>query len=227
MGRTAGLAKEQRRVLAELGRLPTLGAFYLGGGTAVAFHLGHRRSHDLDLFSRTSTVDLELVSTEVGAISTAAVVGATDAVLKVRVGTVPVDVVRYPYPLLRRPVAGPEGFPVASLLDLAAMKLAAVAKRGIRRDFWDLHEIVTRSSVSLALALRAYCSRFGLAKADLYHVLRALTHFDDAEAEPLPRGMRPAKWRAITQYFSEQAPRALRAVVRVGAAPRAQRLRGA
>ena len=39
--------------------------------------------------------------------------------------------------------------PVASLRDLAAMELAAVAKRGVRREYWDLYEILTRTRLTL------------------------------------------------------------------------------
>lgn len=46
----------------------------------------------------------------------------------------------------------PGGFPLAGLRDLAAMKLSAIAKRGVRRDFWDLHEIISRTEVSLQAA---------------------------------------------------------------------------
>lgn len=54
---------------------------------------------------------------------------------------VPVDVVRYRYPLLE-PTDVFASVHVAGLRDLAAMKLGAVARRGIRRDFWDLRAVL-------------------------------------------------------------------------------------
>ncbi|HEY3495126.1 MAG TPA: hypothetical protein VGK73_10590 [Polyangiaceae bacterium] len=66
----------------------------------------------------------------------------TNAALHGRIGSVPVDVVNYPYPLLNPTEEGPGGFAVASLEDLAVMKLAATARRGIRRDFWDPRQVV-------------------------------------------------------------------------------------
>lgn len=77
-----------------------------------------------------------------------------------KVGETPVDIVDYPYPPLEPPGAGPLGFPVAGRLDLATMKLAAIARRGIRRDFWDLHALV-QSGISLAAAADAYLRRIG------------------------------------------------------------------
>ncbi len=43
-------------LLAWLGRRKFLRRFYLGGGTALALQLGHRRSVDLDFFSETDPV---------------------------------------------------------------------------------------------------------------------------------------------------------------------------
>lgn len=51
MGRSTSLADEQQRTLERLRPLVAADALYLAGGTAVAHHIGHRRSLDLDLFS--------------------------------------------------------------------------------------------------------------------------------------------------------------------------------
>ena len=216
MGKPTGLAKEQRRALDRLKRVPGLDRFYLAGGSAVAMHLHHRRSLDLDLFSVSEAVDL-------GALARAArskagdveVVSLTDASLRLRVGEVPVDIVRYPYPPLDPPTTGREGFPVAGLRDLAAMKLAAIARRGIRRDFWDLYAIAG-AGLSLRDAADAYVAKFKVAEPDLYHVLRALTYFDDAEKDPvLPPGLSLRRWKQVKEFFEAEAPKLL-AAERVG-----------
>lgn len=61
MGNSPCLAEEQLRALDRLSRVPELTAFYLAGGTAIAHHLGHRVSRDLDLFSQQAHVDLDAV----------------------------------------------------------------------------------------------------------------------------------------------------------------------
>ena len=134
---------------------------------------------------------------------------STDATIHLRAGGVLLDLVRYPYALLEPPVAGPGGMPVAGLLDLATMKLAAIARRGLRRDFWELYAIHD-AGVSLSDAMTAYHERFGTAEADAYHVLRSLTYFDDAEAEAVfPAGLTEARWRRMKDFFVEEAPRQL------------------
>jgi hypothetical protein len=65
MGDTAGLSDEQHRALDRLSPLPTLEAFYLAGGSAIAIRLLHRRSLDLDFFSRGPTADLDAVKRSV------------------------------------------------------------------------------------------------------------------------------------------------------------------
>lgn len=171
----------------------------------MAFHLEHRRSRDLDLFTFSGEVSIEPFKALVTRDVDAEVVAATDVAIHLRLGATPVDVVRYRYPLLDPPVAGPGGWPTANLRDLAAMKLAAISRRGLRRDFWDLAEMLS-AGVSLSQAGEAYRVRFGRSEADLYHVSRALTFFDDAERDPvLPEGMSQRRWAQIRAVFEERA----------------------
>ena len=45
------LARGHKRALSALGPVMEAAGFYLGGGTAIALQLGHRRSMDLDWFT--------------------------------------------------------------------------------------------------------------------------------------------------------------------------------
>jgi hypothetical protein len=209
MAKASRLAPEQLRALGRVAKIPGVERFYLAGASAIAWHLGHRLSLDLDLFSKTARVSLRGIRDRTRGVRGMAVLDTTDAVLKLDVDDVPVDLVKYPYPPLEEPVKGPGGFPVAGLRDLAAMKLSAVARRGIKRDFWDLYEIA-RAGISLREAGAAYVQRFGTSHADLYHVQRALTWFEDAEKNPVPlAGITPAKWKRIKAFFLDEAPRLL------------------
>ncbi|MBP7676723.1 MAG: nucleotidyl transferase AbiEii/AbiGii toxin family protein [Thermoanaerobaculia bacterium] len=99
------------------------------------------------------------------------------------------------------------GIALASLLDLAAMRLGALSRRGLRQDFWDLAEILRRGGVTLEEACRANCERYGVAEADLHHVLRAQTWFEDAERDPVyPAGLTEAAWHDIQASFLREAP---------------------
>jgi hypothetical protein len=84
MGKSTKLATEQLRALGSLRAVRGIERFYLAGGTAVAVHLHHRQSRDLDLFSLSPDIDLsalaERLSTELPDVK---VQSMTDAALRV------------------------------------------------------------------------------------------------------------------------------------------------
>jgi len=183
--------------------------FYLAGGSAIAFHLHHRRSRHLDLFGPAKAPFAPFQALATARTRAVEVIEVGDATLRLRLGNVPVDIVRYPHRLLERPVPGPHGVLIATLRDLATMKLAAAARRGLARDFWDIYAIA-KSGLTLAEMSQAYVERFEVAESDLYHVWRALLWFEDAGRErPRPEGMTPALWRRIRAYFEREVPRLL------------------
>jgi hypothetical protein len=212
MGKSPGLAPQQQRTLARLKPLLDEHGLYLAGGGAVAHHIGHRQSLDIDLFSLEPDIDLARFRDEaIGSLEDAKTLGLTDATLRLEVSGSPIDVVKYLYAPLDPPQPGPEGVLVAGERDLATMKLAAVSQRGIRRDFWDLYELLNHG-ISLGEALDSYATRFGVAHSDLYHVLRALTYFDDAEQDQvMPRGLTSGRWHKIRAFFEHAAPSELTA----------------
>jgi len=209
MAKTTRLAPQQLRALDRLTAFPVARQFYLAGASAITWHLGHRRSTDLDLFSLRGTVSLSKVEAAAANLEGAHLRYTTDAVVAFELDGVPIDMVKYPYALLEKPTPGPHGYPVAGRLDLAAMKLVAIARRGIARDFWDLYELLG-SGIALGDAGRAYLERFGKAESDLYHVQRALTWFEDAETDPRkPIGLTPALWKRIKLFFERESPKLL------------------
>ncbi len=211
MAEPARIPKPQRRALDRLSLVPPMTGFYLAGGTAVALHLGHRTSLDLDFFSIEPDVELEVAKAAIrAAFDDAQTVRQTDAAVHLLCDGMPIDLIRYPYPPLEPLQRGISGISIAGLLDLATMKLSAIARRGLRRDFWDLAEIAIRGSITLRQASEGYVRRFGVAEADLYHVYRALTYFEDAERDSvLPDGLTQDAWRNLKGFFRREAPRLL------------------
>jgi hypothetical protein len=70
--------------------------------------------------------------------------------------------------------------------------------------------VIAKNGHSLAQMAADFRMKFGREASDLYHVIRALTYFDDAEADPIfPRGMTPVLWKEVRSYFSREAPRLL------------------
>ena len=112
----------------------------------------------------------------------------------------------YAYPLLRPLVASPWPFCLAAVEDIAAMKVAAIAGRGSRKDFVDLY-VVCREVMPLAKVLRLFDEKFHGVPFERYHVLKSLTHFDDAEREPMPEMIRPVRWEEVRAFLVKEAPR--------------------
>ncbi|MBI2373685.1 MAG: nucleotidyl transferase AbiEii/AbiGii toxin family protein [Deltaproteobacteria bacterium] len=206
MAKARSLAPEQLRALGRIAKLPGIDRFYLAGASAITWHLGHRRSRDLDLFSIDLNVSLERLQWATRRERGVQVIEATESAVALKVGSIPVDLVRYPYPPLETPAPGPLEFPVAGLRDLAAMKLAAIARRGLRRDFWDLYELA-HAGVPIREAAYCYVQRFGTTAADVYHVQRALTWFEDAERDPRAvAGLSAKRWDRIKTFFRAETP---------------------
>jgi hypothetical protein len=86
MGKPTALAQEQDRALGRLSEIPDTRGLYLAGGSAVALHLGHRRSNDLDFFSVSSSINLtEMRERILDAAPDVETVSVTDACIRLRV----------------------------------------------------------------------------------------------------------------------------------------------
>ena len=203
------MSEPQRAVLQRLGPLVPAKKFYLGGGTAVALHLGHRRSADLDWFAGEPFGDPLRLAADLRDHGLEVAVTGTDAgTLHATIEGVQTTFLEYRYPLLEEPVELPEhGCRLAALEDLACTKLSAIAGRGARRDFIDLWAIF-RSGMTLHRALQRYTEKYGV--ADVAHLLRSLVYFDDAATEAMPVMLWVVSWDEIRQAFEDWVKEAVR-----------------
>ncbi|HPC84147.1 MAG TPA: nucleotidyl transferase AbiEii/AbiGii toxin family protein [Thermoanaerobaculaceae bacterium] len=169
--------------------------FYLAGGTALALRLGHRESDDLDFFSAQLEDVSGLQARLLDALPDLAVTSVAPRTLNSLVGGVQVSFFGYRYPpLARADEPAPGVLPLAGVADIAAMKLAAIASRGSRKDFVDLWFLL-QQGISLEQALDWFRRKYAM--TDFGHVVRALVYFDDADEEPELRMLRPAAWADI------------------------------
>jgi hypothetical protein len=216
-----------REAVERLGERGFAGDFYLAGGAALALHLGHRSARDLDLMSGvdrlTPSDRRDLLSELLAEESTTRVETARDGYLFVRwPGQVGVRFFWYPYPLVDPLVpapalaGGPGAQPpvrlgVASLVDLALMKLGAVISRGTRRDFVDLY-LATRR-LPLADVLAKADEKFGHVGDFALQAYKALADPSEAEDEPMPRLARPLDWGEVAGWAQAEAAAAGRAAL--------------
>jgi hypothetical protein len=189
------LGRRQLLVLRRLGRFLEASPFYLAGGTGLALHLGHRRSVDFDWFcERPIEQPLRLARQIEDSGLSVDVEDVERGTLHARASGVRLSFLEYRYPLLRPLLTAREpGLRVASLEDIAAMKLAAVAQRGSRKDFVDLFAL--GRVLTLEQMLDLYRRKYGI--RDAGHVLFGLSYFDDADKERMPVMLRRWSWAEI------------------------------
>jgi hypothetical protein len=191
------LPQEQLACLRELAPVATELGFFLGGGTAVALHRGHRRSVDFDWFaSRFPGMPVDLQESLAGRGIVLEPTALAEGTVHGRIAGVKVSFFEFRPALLEPLVEWPAiGCRLASCPDLAAMKLLAVAQRGTKKDFVDVHELARQ--MPLAAMLACYQRRFGV--TDTSRLLASLCFFDGAEDEPMPVMLRPLGWETVKQ----------------------------
>lgn len=184
------------------------GSGVLMGGTALAIHLRHRRSRDLDVFVHES-FDPDAVLEELRAVATVAVESIAAGTLNCRVGGVKVQ---FLHARGQRPIDPPQfvdGLPVGSVRDIAATKYKVVGDRGELRDYYDLMRIQTDAGISPQTGLRLYAQRFGvgLDHPSVAHIVRALGSFGDVADDPWLAGAAPdADLDTVSSYWKQRQP---------------------
>lgn len=103
-----------------------------------------------------------------------------------------VDIVNYPYPWIDSPVVEND-VTLASIQDIAAMKLSAITNRGTKKDFIDYYFLL--KTYSLEELLDLYVRKFS--DAQLFTAIKSLTYFQDAEADPMPRMTESLDWENV------------------------------
>jgi hypothetical protein len=115
--------------------------YYLVGGTAIALHLGHRRSIDFDLFTL-SKLNKASVRAKLSKIPFEKVPVFEDFdQLHILINQVKVTFFSFPYPVTH-PVKVGSLISMPSLLTLAAMKAFALGRRSKWKDYVDLFFIL-------------------------------------------------------------------------------------
>lgn len=163
----------------------------LVGGTALALQLGHRNSVDIDLFG-THEMDKQRLSQVLSHYAHVEQLRGSKSINVFLINGVKVDIVNYRYPWLAPPVTA-AGIRMASVRDIAAMKIAAITQRGSKKDFIDLYFLLEQFSLPEVLSL--YKQK--ITDGNEWMALRSLPYFEDADREPLPKMYHDISWPAI------------------------------
>jgi len=177
---------------------------YLAGGTALALLIGHRISVDLDFFSQHEFNEAQLIAKLVS-LPEFVQDGTVQWTVWGKIGETRFSMFYYKYPLLEKTIPF-EGIQLASLADIAAMKIHAIEDRGTRRDFVDVYFL--SKNYSLEDMLGFYQKKYAVLEDHLYSILRALDYFEDAEKESqMPKMKSSVNWEEVKEYFRKEARR--------------------
>ncbi len=193
----ATIHPETLQLLKDIQAVDALSDFYLVGGTSLALQIGHRVSIDLDLFS-TSTTSIEAIPDHIHPFGTIRILNQTPYILNLFIDDIKVDFVSYRYPFLIEPLLE-DGLKLATIPDIAAMKLAAITGRGSKKDFIDLYFIL--KIYSLPELFEFYQAKYP--DGSDFLVFKSLTYFEDAEIEPMPKMIKQVAWEEVKQTIIE------------------------
>lgn len=167
-------------------RLPN--QLYLGGGTAVAVHLEHRESRDLDFFFHEHAVNLDTLAEQLSSAGDFAITSESAGTLRglyadTKVEFFHADEVR-PQHLLEEPTSV-GGLRVAGLKDLMAMKLKVVGDRGELRDYYDIKTIEQQTGLTVEDGLALFTEHYDVSSTSdtIRHIVTALGYLDDIEED--------------------------------------------
>ncbi len=177
---------------------------YLAGGTALALQIGHRISVDLDFFTKREFNEKELAA-KLTALPEFIQDGTTKWTVWGKIGQTKFSMFYYKYPLLE-PTVPFGNIQLASLPDIAAMKIQAIEGRGTRRDFVDAYFLAKK--YTLEDMLEFYQKKYAILEDYLYSILRSLDYFEDAEQEnQMPRMITAVAWEEVKEYFRKETRR--------------------
>lgn len=161
-------------------KLPYFPNFYLAGGTGLAFQLGHRISVDFDLFwQKNIPNDLLLEIKRVFKVFEIKVVVNHLEQLTVAIDEINVSFVKYPFPVISKPIEY-QGIKILSPLEIAAMKAYALGRRATLKDYVDLY-FVLKEKVSSLEEIIAFCEQKYGSEFNPRLFLEQLIYLEDVE----------------------------------------------
>ena len=179
-------------LLKHLMKLPELEQFHLVGGTNLSLRFGHRLSIDIDLFTNESFIPLELFQYIKGAFPQAELKSSTKSMLFFYINGVKIDCVLAPFPYLE-PIEIIDDIRFVSTPDVIAMKLGALSGRGVKKDFWDIAELLNHYKLEEMLFF--FAAKYNA--HDPFFVIRSLTYFEDAEHQIDPQPLKKITWEQV------------------------------
>jgi len=195
------LHTKTKSLLKKMGDFTNKHNFYLAGGTALALQLGHRISVDLDFFSQKS-IDTEKLKKNLSDFGFKYQINSeSQGTLELVIDDVKVSFMEYRYPILNSFELF-EKSKLASIMDIACMKITAISSRGSKKDFFDIWIILQKyNPLEIFDAVRKKYQGINYSTA---HILKSLTYFKDAQNDPEPILLVKTNWEEVQKDITKK-----------------------
>jgi Domain of unknown function (DUF1814). len=177
--------------------------YYLVGGTAIALHIGHRRSIDFDLFKFTTLRHKSIISKISAYHYLYTITRRVTEQLNVTVHNVKFTFYEYPFPIEAK--CKFEGsIKLPELIDLAGMKAYALGRRSKWKDYVDLYFILKDYYSIEQISARAIEIYGQLFSEKLFRV--QLSYFEDIDyTEAIEYLVPPVPEDEIREFLIDKA----------------------
>lgn len=177
--------------------------FYLVGGTAIALHIGHRRSIDFDLFKQGRLI-LNRILNKISRLNYSyKVTRRVEEQLNMIIRDVNFTFYEYPYPI-DATCKFEDIFKLPDLLQLSAMKAFALGRRSKWKDYIDLYYIL-KDHHTVSEIVKSSELIFGQLFSE--KLFRAqLSYFEDIDySEPVEFLVKEVSPKEIKEFLVERA----------------------
>ena len=179
-------------------------AFRLVGGTSLSLQIGHRESVDIDLFSDLTygSIDFNNIDSFLDKVfpyvddirELFPGMGKSYLIGMDRNQAIKLDI--YHTDDFIMPIIVEDGIRMATIEEIIAMKLDVVQRIGRKKDFWDLHELLSDYGVGEMLELHR--RRYPYSH-DRSMILENFTYFERADEDFDPICLRGKYWEFIKE----------------------------
>jgi predicted nucleotidyltransferase component of viral defense system len=174
--------------------------FLLVWGTALALQIGHRTSTDIDFFSNEKFDVVSLLNFLREDYNDLTIRNQMSHAVLTEINNIKSDFVFQSSILIDPPVIM-ENIRMASMREIAAMKISAIVARGKKRDFVDLYCLL--NSFSLSEILKAFKEKYK--DSDTALAMRSLFYYVDADQDLDPKCFFDYDWEKVKKRIHKEA----------------------
>lgn len=188
--------------------------WYLAGGTALSLQSGHRRSVDLDFFTKQSNFKAEDILKNFLDNEYWEITIAKDNTIYGELFGAKISFIAYPFFIPQQKKLQYGSIQVLQATDIAVMKIIAISQRGTKRDFFDLYWCAKNIEL-LEDIIKKLKKQYPAVAHDYHHILKSLVYFEDAENDPMPEINFSINWKQVKSFFRKEIPIITKNIIRL------------